>query len=354
MPKRFDSPNHAESGVNKKLYVRSILLRLLLVAFDIFAVNVSVFLAMITRFYVANQFHSVAAHHFATYGQYAPVYTLFCLVVFAAFRLYSGMWKYAGFNDLNRIAAANVITFIGHVVGTIAFSYRMPISVYCISALAQLCLIGGSRFIYRILRVERERIMGVGKATVNALIVGIGGTARTAVKQLEHESVVRPVCMLNFKEAGMNSLFDGIPVVNGVENLKSAIEKYHVNLVVFASAAIPEQVRTQIQDICREQNVEAQDFTGFFQKAGNSVTLRSFAECASGPVELAVNGQYKSYDDCEQAMMAIGGRYIVKSVSAKGNTLVVELADNGVVPNDLNADWVKDQEKETGEEISFF
>ena len=48
------------------------------------------------------------------------------------------------------------------------------------------------------------------------------------------------------------------------------------------------------------------------------------------------------------------GRYMVKSVRAEGDVLMIELDDYSVVQNDLNADWVRDQEKETGEEISFF
>jgi hypothetical protein len=45
---------------------------------------------------------------------------------------------------------------------------------------------------------------------------------------------------------------------------------------------------------------------------------------------------------------------MVKSVRSGGDAMVVELDDYCVVQNDLNADWVKDQEMETGEAISFF
>ena len=139
----------------------------------------------------------------------------------------------------------------------------------------------------------------------------------------------------------MGILLDGVPVVNGVENLKGAIEKYRVNFVIIASAVMPQEVRNRIKDICREASVEVQDYSGFFQGFG-------------GRVELVVNGEHQQYADCEQALVNAAGKYVVKSISARADTLVIELTDHSVVQNDLNADWVKDQEKETGEAISFF
>lgn len=342
-----------KEGNRKWTYVRWFLLRLALVVYDVAAVNASVYLALVTRFYVAKEFHAAAVRHFEAYGEYAVFYTLFCVLVFAAFKLYSGMWKYAGFNDMNRILVANAVACVGHVAGTLLFGIRMPGPIYVISGVILLCLVTASRFAYRVLRVEKDKLSS-NKASVNALLVGVGGTARNVMKQLERESVVRPACMLNYKESGFGALFDGVPVVSGVENLKAAIEKYHINLVVLASTVIPQQTRKQIKEICGELNVEVQDYSGYFQSIGSGVTLKNLAECCDGAVELVVNGQHQHFDDCEQAVMNTAGKYQVKSIYAKDGTLVIVLADNNVVLNDLNADWVKEQKQETGEDVSFF
>lgn len=358
MPEQFDMPQNgaegSEKGRMKQFDGKSFLQRLILLIYDILAVNLSVYLALLTRFYVAHQFNPISARYFFYYGKYAPEYTLFCLIVFAAFKLYSGMWKYAGLNDMTRILAANAVTCVGHVVGTLVCGIRMPITVYGISAVIQLCLIAAGRLAYRVLQVERERLWTAGKASVNALIVGVGGNAHTTVRQLENESIVRPVCMLNFKEAARYSMFDGIPVVNGVENLEKAIEKYHVNLVVLASAAIPKEMKKQIREVCRNQNVEVQSYSGFFDKSGSTITLRNLAEYSSGAVEIVRNGRREVYNDCEQALIEIEGKYAVKSISAKAGMLVIELTDSHVVTNDLNEEWVKKQVQATGEDISFF
>ena len=308
-----------ENRKSKWIYVRWFAIRFFLVVYDIIAVNAACYLALLTRFYVAKQFHSAAAQYIEAYTSYAPYYTILCLVIFCCFSLYSGIWKYAGFNDLNRIVGANVVCFIVHIIGTLILLrgtplIRMPISFYCLSAFTQTCLITASRFSYRLLLMEKVRVAKIG----------------------------------------FGSLLDGVPVVNGVENLKGAIEKYRVNFVIIASAVMPQEVRNRIKDICKEASVEVQDYSGFFQGFGGSVTLKNLAECADGKVELVVNGEHQQYADCEQALVNAAGKYVVKSISARADTLVIELTDHSVVQNDLNADWVKDQEKETGEAISFF
>ena len=52
--------------------------------------------------------------------------------------------------------------------------------------------------------------------------------------------------------------------------------------------------------------------------------------------------------------MSVTGEYVVKSVAARENRLVVELQKDILVPNDVKEEWVQNYEKETGEDISFF
>lgn len=340
--------------INRWIYIRWFLLRFALLVYDIIAVNISHFLALVLRFYVAEQFHKVAPYYIEAYSQYAVGYTIFCLTVYSFFKLYSGVWKYAGFNDLNRIIFASAICFAAHVGGTLLFSLRMPITFYCIGAALQFGFIAASRFSYRLLLVEKNKVFRNKNAEIHTMVVGTGGTAKTVIRELEREDDIRTMCVLNYKEAAQGSLFDGVPVVNGMANLKGAIEKYKVNYVIIASASMPQEIRNQIKELCSQVNVEAQDYSGFFQSTGGHITFRSLAECANGPVEVVLHGKHQIFTDGKQALRSIVGRYMVTSLRAESDVLLMELEDYSVVQNDLNADWVRDQEKETGEAISFF
>ena len=67
-----------------------------------------------------------------------------------------------------------------------------------------------------------------------------------------------------------------------------------------------------------------------------------------------MNGKHKRFVNSEQAMEYVTERFVLKSVSAKENRLVVELQQDILVPNDVKEDWVRSYEEESGEDISFF
>ena len=159
-------------------------LKLLLALYDIFAVNFAFFLALILRFYVNHEFHEAGTLFMPLYLKFAPFYTICCLVVFAVFKLYSGIWRYAGLNDVNRVLLANLVTFVIQVAGTLLFIRRMPITYYVLGALIQLALILLSRFSFRIFAEETSRLSREKSATVNMLIVGVGESARILLHSL--------------------------------------------------------------------------------------------------------------------------------------------------------------------------
>ena len=339
----------------KRNHTRRYAANFLLILFDIIAVNISYYLAILIRFYVANEFHKVAGQYMEAFFKFAPYYTICCIAVFFGFKLYSGIWKYAGINDLNRIFTANALTMLIQIVGSLFFVRRMPLSYYCIGAVIQFCLIMGSRFGYRVLMIESKKILKSKNAvSFRAMIVSSGETGRFVLKQLEGENLVHPVCILNYKDNGIAGTLNGVPVVSGVNNLQDAIKKYQVNFVIIADTVMSVEVRKQIKEQCQNAEIEVQDFTGYFQNTGSDITLKKLVEYTTGEVELMIDGISQVFADGEQALMSVTGKYTVKAIAAKANKLVIELQKNSVVRNDLNEMWVQKQEQETGEQISFF
>ena len=90
---------------------------LLIILLDIIAVIVSYLVALYARFYGITQ-GELFNSYLSAFWRFAPFYTVICIAIFAYFKLYGGMWKYAGMNDLNRIILANIATCFVQVVGT--------------------------------------------------------------------------------------------------------------------------------------------------------------------------------------------------------------------------------------------
>lgn len=330
--------------------------KILLVIFDILAVNLSYFLALFFRFFINNGFRPIAERYIPTFQAFAPFYTIICLIVFFAFKLYSSTWKYAGINDFNRILFANLITAVVHVAATLIFYTRMPITYYFLGAVIQLILIALSRFVFRLISVEKNKLVRKGKAAMNVMIAGVGETGGIVRRQIENdqENAARLVAVFSHRDSEAHGMMDGIPVVGGLDKLKEHIEKYHVECMILADSIMPPETRKKIKEICKESNIEVQDFSGYFQNEGGSFSLKRLLEYVKGPVTIITDDKSTDYENGEQALMAQTGKAVVKTVFAKENRLVIELSAKPIVLNDVNQDWVKDVEQETGEAISFF
>lgn len=331
--------------------------RLVLMLYDITVVNLSYFLALIVRFYVNGEFRAVAIDRYVpAFWTFAPYYTVICVAVFLAFRLYNNRWKHAGLYDLNRIFLANLVTAAVHVAGTLAFVCRMPITYYFIGAVLQLLLIAASRFAYRLWVLEGNRIRHRGKARLNVMIVGVRETARILRNQIENDStnVAKPVCMFSYQEGPAGGMINGLPVLSDISRMPEHIRKYQVKCVILADSIMPQQIRRQIHEICQENQVEVQDFSGYLVNDSRQITLKSLMEYASGPVEIKLDGQVQTFDNGEKALMACPGKYEVKKIYASADRLGVEIAPKTIILNDTNQEWIRDTENKNGVEISFF
>ena len=153
--------------------------RIGLILVDIFIVNFSYYLALLLRFYVNHQFNPEAVPYIPLFYRFAPGYTVCCIIVFAFFKLYHGIWRFAGINDANRIIKANIVTCVIQIAGTLLTVGRMPRTYYALGAMIQFMLMMAVRFSYRILKGEYIRLTrNKNIGSVNVMIIGAGESAR--------------------------------------------------------------------------------------------------------------------------------------------------------------------------------
>ena len=152
-----------------------------LMIYDIIAVNFSYFMGLWLRFDL--RFTQIPREYLDAFVHFAPVYTLFTLFVFAGLHLYRSIWKFASFNELNRILAATVLTTAFHVIGITALEGRMPASYYVFGPVIQVMLVTGVRFGYRYITLERSRRQKNGRKTRNAMIIGAGNAGQIVLRR---------------------------------------------------------------------------------------------------------------------------------------------------------------------------
>lgn len=247
---------------------------LLIVLLDIVAVNASHYLALVFRFYMEHKmvFTDLESWYIPWFLQFAPFYTVFCLLIFWRFRLYGGMWRYAGINDMNRILASGALCAAFMFFGTIiVFPQRFPISFYVIGALIQFVFVTAIRFFYRLWMIEKRKIRNWKKHGEHALIIGAGEPAHRLVRELEESEHTRPVCVLDIKQraAASGRAMDGIPVYNGMDMLEYAVKRYDVKHVYIADPVMQSERKNEIERFCQVNKIELTDYGYAMYLSGN-------------------------------------------------------------------------------------
>lgn len=244
---------------------------------DIVAVNVAYFLALLVRFYVNNTFRPTVSYLLTDFLAFAPIYSIACIIIFTCFRLYGGMWKYAGINDMNRITIASIVTAILQVIISALFSTkgRMPITYYFIGALIQFVLITFIRFGYRIYLVEKRKLNNRRNPGINAMIIGSGEAGRDMIKRMEADGSFRPVCAIDPKNNMLGMTIDGIPVAGGMGSLDSAINQYGIKTVFIADPLLQPEMKNEIVNICSEKKLTLEDYGYAFYLNGNESLIET-------------------------------------------------------------------------------
>ena len=246
---------------------------LLIVLLDIVAVNASHYLALVFRFFMEHRmvFTDMESGYVPWFLQFAPVYTVFCLLVFWRMRLYGGMWRYAGINDMNRILISGAICAAFMVIGTIiVFPSRMPYTFYVLGALLQLVFVTTIRFFNRLWAIEKRRLRNWRKHGEHALIIGAGEAAHRLIRELEESEHTRPVCVLDSKKrVYYGRAMDGIPVYSGMDMLEYVTKRYDIKHVYIADPMLQSEQKNEIERFCRNNELELTDYGYAIYLSGN-------------------------------------------------------------------------------------
>ena len=276
------------------------------VLLDLIAVNLSYYLAFYFRFYVNLKLglENAETYRDAFIG-FAPWYSVIAILIFALWKLYGGLWRYAGVNDMNRIIGANVCTVVVYVAGTAALFIRMPVVYYVVGGVLQFIFIVIIRFSYRVLLVEKRKIKNRVFDRIDCVVVGSGEDGRRVIKNLEETERYRPAIIVG----AIKGTMDGIPV----KSLDSIDwEKY--GAVFLADPFLPSAQRESIKRIATKSGIEFHDYTGYFSNLGGRLSVTELLSLIHTPVVISINGKETKYENGENALEAITEKYEVISI----------------------------------------
>ncbi len=273
----------ATSGMGKKQGGRIrhwMIISLYLVIYDIITVNASYFLGLWLRFDL--QYSQIPKSYLDAFLSFAPWFTIFSVVILWMFKLYKSMWRFASFSELSRVFFSWVIITAAQVVGITVLFRRMPLSYYVVGAAAQLSLTLVARFGFRIIHMERQRLVANARAVHNVMVIGAGSAGQSILRELQNsrELEARARCVIDDNPNKWGRLLEGVPIVGDRDCILDAVKKYHIDQIMLAIPGATARQKRDILNICKETQCELKSLPSLSQLAKGEVSLGSMKAVA--------------------------------------------------------------------------
>lgn len=250
---------------------------ILLAVYDIMAVNVSYFLALLFRF--DGFFSQIPDYYVRAYVKFIPIYTILCLVIFYASKMYQSVWQYASFNELASTCIGSTVASLLHILLITVIYYRMPISYYLWGSCFQMILLVAARFSYRFLLLEIRRVRS-SDGSHNVMVIGAGGAGQTIIRSIVRNRLSgdKVVCIIDDNPNKWNRYIDGIPIVGGRDDIMHFVEKYDIDKIYIAIPSASKENKRDIINICSETNCVLKNLPDFYQYANTDINIGSLRD----------------------------------------------------------------------------
>lgn len=250
---------------------------ILLAVYDIMAVNVSYFLALLFRF--DGFFSQIPDYYVRAYVKFIPIYTILCLVIFYASKMYQSVWQYASFNELAHTCIGSTVASLLHILLITVIYYRMPISYYLWGSCFQMILLVAARFSYRFLLLEIRRVRS-SDGSHNVMVIGAGGAGQTIIRSIVRNRLSgdKVVCIIDDNPNKWNRYIDGIPIVGGRDDIMYFVEKYDIDKIYIAIPSASKENKRDILNICSETNCVLKNLPDFYQYANTDINIGSLRD----------------------------------------------------------------------------
>ncbi len=304
---------------NWKGFSPAFITQLLLMVYDMVVVNAAYILALWLRFDC--HFERIRRLYLNAWRGFTPYYTVICLAVFIALRLYRSIWRFASYAELSRIIVSSMITGSAHIILITIFFTRMPLTYYFFGALLQFLAIAAVRFSYRIVLLLMEaRRMRSGQVK-RVMIVGAGEAGRMILRDITHAGEIheRVVCMIDDDPAKRGKYVDGIRIAGGRNRIPNEAKTHRVDKIYLAIPSISAEDRKDIINIASRTSCEIKQLPGMYQMISGEVSVKDMKDVS---VEDLL-GREPIHADLSKVFEMINGKVVM--VTGGGGSIGSEL-----------------------------
>ena len=193
-------------------------------------------------------------------------------IVFHAFALYRGIWRYASLPDLKRIIYAAVTASIVALTLLVMLQIGVPRSVLITNPIFLIVIMGGSRLAYR---AWKERSLGnfLPGDRAPVFVIGTEEAAVNLIKELGRSPQWHVVGVFDDDASVRGRELHGIDILGRSDELAAWKEKLGATHAIIAMPSASHQARRQVVARCNEAGLKVLTVPSFDDLMSGRVTV---------------------------------------------------------------------------------
>ena len=253
--------------------------RIFLVSFDVISIIIAAYGSLLLRFN-----GPIESQYLHRVNILIGSMILIGLAIFITFRLYHSLWQFASIIELKNIIFASIMSAIANILICELTGNPLPRSCYFIYFLLLVLMVGGSRFIYRFIRLyaARHNISGrkEQRPLEKVMIIGAGVAGEKVYKEiLGSKSIYKEViCFIDDEPSKWNRTIHGVSIYGGRDKIIEAVNKYKIEEIMVAMPSASKRDLIDIFNICKETKCKLKKLPGIYQFINEDVHISDLKE----------------------------------------------------------------------------
>lgn len=238
---------------------------------------------------------------------------LICHHIFAFYyKLYKKSWEYASVGELFHIFKAVSLSIAITAIVQLVFTNGLYIRVLMITWMLHILLIGGSRFVWRMIR---DSFIAKSTNKKRTLIIGAGKAGTMVVRQLirSNDTELCPVAFIDDDPAKFKLEIMNIPVVGKTNEIEQVVEDYNIETIIIAMPSLNKKGINSIFQECSKTKAKTQIVPMLEDILQGKVAVNEFREVkveellGREPIQLDDEGILDSIKDKTVLVTGAGG-----------------------------------------------
>ncbi|MDF2656776.1 MAG: pglF 1 [Bacillota bacterium] len=249
--------------------MRRKLVSLVMIITDILIISLVPFLVLFLRFegVVSEVYYTQLFHYF-------PAVVLIRLGSLYIFRLYHRLWRYASIHELMGIIGAVTVGSVLIYGYSMIVGFMPPRSIYVLSWIFNIMLIGSSRLGIRMLHYIL-RLTPV-KPIQRVLIIGAGDAGAMIAREIirRYYETKKLIGFIDDSSYKKSQMIFGVKVLGTQNDISRVVQDYDINEIIIAMPSVSGDIVREIVKMCQKTKCSVQTVPGIYELIDGKFSLQ--------------------------------------------------------------------------------